>query len=132
MAEGKSKKRSRSRGEFSKTRGILWLWAGLLIAPLAFLLHLQINYMLTTQLCPGGRKIILHVVTFAFLLVAACGGLVAWRNWDALGSKLPGEAGSILERSRFMAIVGLLISALVALVFIAQLIPQFFFDPCHN
>jgi hypothetical protein len=132
MAEGKRKRRATSKGEFSKTRGILWLWTGLLVAPLTFLLHLQVNYMLTTQLCPGGRKLILHLVTLAFLLVAASGGFVAWRNWEASGRKWPGEAGSVLERSRFMAVVGLLISALIILAFIAQLIPQFIFDPCHR
>ena len=132
MAEGKSKKQPRSRGEFSKTRGILWLWAGLLVAPLAFLLHLQINYMLTTQLCPGGRKSVLHLVTLMFLLAAAGGGFVSWRNWDATGRKWPGETASVLERSRFMAIIGLLISALVLVAFIAQLIPQFIYDPCDR
>jgi hypothetical protein len=132
MVEGKKKRRASPKGEFAQTRGILWLWAGLLAAPLAFLLHLQINYMLTTQLCPGGHKLVLHLVTLAFLLIAVGGAVVAWRNWEAAGRKWPGEQANVPERSRFMAVVGLLISALVLLVFIAQLIPQFIFDPCHR
>jgi TRAP-type C4-dicarboxylate transport system permease small subunit len=131
MAEGKRKRRASSK-EFSKTRGILWLWAGLLTAPLAFLLHLQINYMLTTQLCPDGRKLVLHLVTFAFLLVAAVGGFIAWLNWESTGRRWPGEQANVPDRSRFMAVVGLLISALIVLAFIAQLIPQFIFDPCNR
>jgi TRAP-type C4-dicarboxylate transport system permease small subunit len=132
MAESETKKPATSKGEFSKTRGILWLWAGLLTAPLSFLLHLQVNYMLVTQLCQSEHKLALHLVTLAFLLIAAGGGFVAWRNWEAAGRKWPGETGSVLERSRFMAVVGLLISALIILAFIAQLIPQFIFDPCHR
>src|SRR5215210_1013501 len=100
MTEAERKRKS--GGEFSQRRGILWLWAGLLTAPLAFLLHLQVNYMLVTQLCQSQRKIILHLVTLAFLLVAAGGGIVAWRNWEASGRKWPGEGGSVAERSRFM------------------------------
>jgi hypothetical protein len=125
-------RKRKSGGEFSQTRGILWLWAGLLTAPLAFLLHLQINYMLVTQLCQSRHKLILHLVTLGFLLVAAGGGFVAWRNWEASGRKWPGEAGSVAERSRFMSVVGLLLSALIVLALIAQWIPQFIYDPCHR
>jgi hypothetical protein len=127
-ANGKRK----DRGEFSQTRGILWLWAGLLTAPLAFLLHLQLNYMLVTQLCQSAHKLVLHLVTLGFLLIAASGGFIAWRNWAAAGRKWPGDMGSVTERSRFMSVVGLLVSALIILALIAQLIPQFIYDPCHR
>jgi hypothetical protein len=128
----KGKRRPKAEGEFSQTRGILWLWAGLLTAPLSFLLHLQVNYALATQLCQSGRKLVLHVVTLAFLLIAAGGGFISWRNWAASGRKWPGEGESVAERSRFMAVVGFLISVLIVLALIAQLIPQFIYDPCHR
>jgi hypothetical protein len=128
----KDERATEAVGEFKQTRGILWLWAGLLTAPLAFLLHLEINYALVTQLCQSQHKIAMHVVTFTFLLIAACGGIISWLNWREAGSKWPGEAGSIRERSRFMSVVGLLISALVIFGLIAQWIPQFIFDPCQR
>ena len=130
MTEAKRKREA--EGEFSRTRGVLWLWAGLLTAPLSFLLHLQVNYMLVTQLCQSEHKIVLHLVTLAFLLVAAGGGFIAWRNWESAGRKWPAEAGSVTERSRFMAVVGLLISLIIVLALIAQLIPQFIYDPCQR
>jgi TRAP-type C4-dicarboxylate transport system permease small subunit len=130
--KSKRKRQPKAEGEFSRTRGILWLWAGLLIAPLAFLLHLQVNYTLVTKLCQSQHKIVLHLVTFAFLLIAAGGGFIAWRNWESAGRKWPEESGNITERSRFMAVVGLLISALIILALIAQLLPQFIYDPCHR
>ena len=132
MTEGKKKRQPKAEREFSQTRGILWLWVGLLTAPLAFLLHLEVNYALVTQLCQSEHKLAMHMVTLAFLLVSAGGGLIAWSNWKALGQKWPGEAGSVMERSRFMAIVGLLISLLVIFGLIAQWIPQFIFDPCQR
>jgi TRAP-type C4-dicarboxylate transport system permease small subunit len=132
MTKAKQKRQPKAKREFSQTRGILWLWAGLLTAPLAFLLHLQVNYTLVTQLCQSEGKIVLHLVTLAFLLIAAGGGFIAWRNWETAGRKLPGDAESVTERSRFMAVIGLLVSVLIVLALIAQLIPQFIYDPCHR
>lgn len=128
----KAEQKSKTEAEFAQQRGKVWLWVGVLIAPLAFLLHLEINYALVTQLCQSTHKLSMHLVTLLFLLIAAGGGFIAWRNWEATGRKWPGEAGSVLERSRFMAVVGLLISMLVILALIAQWIPQFIFDPCQR
>ena len=124
------KSRDKARREFKRTRGIVWLWFGLLVAPLAFLLHLQINYALVAQVCESKQRIVLHLVTILFLLIAASGAFVAWRNWQLIGRKWPGEEGSVTERSRFMAAVGLLMSAIFIIALIAQWIPQFFYDPC--
>ena len=118
--------------EFSEARGKLWLWAGMLTAPLAFLLHLEINYALVTQLCQSEHQLALKLVTVLFVLVAAAGGFIAWRNWEAVGREWPGDEATVPERSRFMAVVGLLVSALVVLGLLWQLVPQFIFDPCQR
>src|SRR3954470_6357162 len=130
MAELEKKKRAEK--EFSEPTGKLWLWLGLLIAPLVFLLHLEVNYSLVTQLCQSTHKIAIPLVTLAAILVAAAGGLIAWRNWREAGRKLPGEGGTIIEPSRLMAAVGVFISLLFIVILVAQWIPQFFFDPCHR
>lgn len=130
-AKGKGKEGTAAK-EFAKERGKAWLWAGILIAPLVFLLHLQVNYALVTELCQSEHKIVMHMVTLTALLISAGGGLIAWLNWRVAGRKWPGEAGSIAERSRFMSAIGLLISLLVILGLIAQWIPQFIFDPCQR
>jgi hypothetical protein len=131
-AKGKGKGRAKAERDFSQTRGITWLWAGILIAPLAFLIHLSINYALVTQLCQSPHKLSMHLVTILFLLIAAGGGFIAWLNWARLGRKWPGEGGNVRERSRFMAVVGFIISVLVIFSLIAQWIPQFIFDPCQR
>jgi hypothetical protein len=122
----------RAEEEFKEPVGKLWLWLGLLIAPLVFLLHLQVNYSLVTQLCQSSHKIAIHLVTLAAVLVAAAGGFIAWRNWQETGRKLPGEGGGIIEPGRLMAAVGVFISLLFIVILVAQLIPQFIFDPCHR
>jgi hypothetical protein len=118
--------------EFKQPVGKLWLWLGLLIAPLVFLLHLEVNYSLVTQLCQSTHKIAIHLVTFAAVLVSAAGGFIAWRNWQEAGRKLPGEGAGIIEPSRLMSAVGVFISILFIVILVAQWIPQFIFDPCNR
>jgi TRAP-type C4-dicarboxylate transport system permease small subunit len=132
MTDAERKRQAQAKKEPSQTREMLWLWTGLLTAPLAFLLHLQVNYTLVQQLCQSQYKRVLHLVTLAFLLIAAGGGFIAWRNWESAGRKWPEDAGSVTERSRFMSVVGLLLSAIIVLALIAQLIPQFVYDPCQR
>ena len=127
-----AERRKEAEAEFKQPRGKLWLWLGLLTAPLVFLLHLEINYALVTQLCQSEHKVAMYLVTLAAVLVSAAGGLVAWRNWQEVGRKLPGEGGSIIEPSRLMSALGVFISLLFIIILVAQLIPQFIFDPCHR
>jgi protein-S-isoprenylcysteine O-methyltransferase Ste14 len=104
----------------------------LFIAPLAFLFNLQVNYTLTQMLCPGGKMLPLHIMTAFFLLAAAIGGFIAWRNWERAGRRWPNESGSKTMRSRFMGAVGLMLSALCFLGIVWQWIPQFIFNPCQR
>jgi hypothetical protein len=127
-----SERQPKEAEEFREARGKLWLWAGMLTAPLAFLLHLSANYALVTQLCQSTHKLASHLVTVLFVLVSAAGGFISWRNWEAAGRKWPGEEATVSERSRFMAVVGLLVSALVVVALVWQLVPQFIFDPCQR
>lgn len=72
----------------------------------------------------------LHLVTLATLALAVAGGLVAWRDWRRSGGEWPGEEGSVLARSRFMGVLGLLTSAFFALVIVAEWAAKLFLDPC--
>jgi uncharacterized membrane protein len=132
MAKAKTKAKVRVKEKSDRQDGILWLWAGLLLAPLAVLLNLQVNYTLTQKLCPDGRMLILHLVTLLFLLAAAGGGLIAWRNWARAGTVWPDESEDNQTRDRFLSAVGLLISVLCLLAIVAMWIPQFIFSPCQR
>jgi hypothetical protein len=122
-----------AKKEFDNKRGVRWLLSGLLVAPVAFLLHLQINYALVPAVCGGrGGRVLLHAVAILFMLVAAGGAWIAWRNWRETGQDEPGEAANVLERSRFLSVVGLMLSGLVLIVLVAQWIPQFMINPCQR
>jgi protein-S-isoprenylcysteine O-methyltransferase Ste14 len=131
-ANAVTKKETQAKAESNGKRSLLTLWAGVLLAPLAFLSSLQANYTLTQKLCPGGRTLLLHVVTIFFMLIAAGGGLIAWRTWQRAGKEWPDESEDQRTRNRFLAIVGLMTSALSFLIIVAQWIPQFIFNPCQR
>jgi hypothetical protein len=116
---------------FSQGMGVLALWLGLLAAPLAWLVNLLLSYSLVLWACSTGRQYTLHLVTLAMLLLAAVGGVIAWRAWRQAGREWHNEAGGVLPRSRFMAALGVLLSSLFSLVILAQGIPSFILPACE-
>jgi hypothetical protein len=107
------------------------LWFGLFAGPAAFLLNLQISYMLAPASCRMGSTIPLHATNLVCLAVAVAGGVVAWRHWRGSGGSWSAEEGGVLSRIRFMAALGAMTSALFALVIFAQWIPTFVLSPCQ-
>ena len=109
----------------------LTLWGGILAAPLAWFLQMQVNYALVPWACATGHLFVLRLVTLGGLAVAAAGALLAWREWRRMGGEWPKGAGGPQMRSRFMAVLGLLISIMFFLVILAQGIPNFILSPCQ-
>jgi hypothetical protein len=120
-----------SRTEIPDARELRALWAGLLLAPTAFLLNLEVAYALVPTACSTGTRLLVHVVHLVCLLLAAAGALIARRSWRSTGETWPGGAGGRLSRSRFMAGVGLLLSLFIVMVIVAQWIPSFVLNPCQ-
>ena len=120
-----------SRTAIPDARELRALWTGLLLAPAAFLLNLEVAYALVPTACSTRTRLLVHIVHLVCLLLAAAGALTAWRSWKSTGETWPGEAGGPLSRSRFMAGVGLLLSLFIVLVIVAQWIPSFVLSPCQ-
>lgn len=118
--------------EFKEGAGPGALWAGILAGPLAALVQLQANYALVLWVCGSGGAWALHAVSAAALLVAFGAGLFSWRNWQKAGADWDDEGAGVLPRSRFMAAVGMLISAHSSLVIIAQWIAVFVYSACQR
>jgi cytochrome c biogenesis factor len=107
------------------------LWAGLLLAPTAFLLNLELAYAVVPHACSSQNRLPVHLVHLVCLAIALVGGAFALRSWRYCGETWPGEEGGPVSRSRFMAGLGLLLSVLFALVIVAQWIPSFVLSPCQ-
>lgn len=104
----------------------------MLAAPIAWLLELQLHYMLVPWACLTGEHFVLHLITIGALLIAALGGALAWQGWRQSGRVWPDGSGGVAPRSRFMAVMGLLLSLLFFFVILAQGIPIFVLNPCQQ
>jgi hypothetical protein len=109
----------------------LALWTGILGPPIVWYADLTMSYPLVYVACTSGRTLWLHVVTVVALVLVAGSGLTAWRCLRSVPTDAPTLGGWPVDRSRFMAIVGLASSALFLLAVIAQAIPRWILGPCQ-
>ncbi|MWJ26980.1 hypothetical protein LG290_04900 [Halomonas sediminis] len=114
------------------TRHPLRLWTGWVVGIIAWTLHLIASYLLVSWVCATGNYWALHGVTLATLAMSVAGGWVAWRQWSEVGRQWPdaGDPQAQTSRIRFMAVGGLMISGLSALLIVAEGIPNFFLSAC--
>lgn len=89
-----------------------------------------VSYALVPTICQRGGLWILQVIpVVGFLLVLGAGG-VSWRNWTRLAGQ-GGDPEQRVERGRFMALAGMVLSLGFGLLVVAQLIPTFAVHPCR-
>ncbi len=119
------------RTAVTDARRIRALWTGLLLAPVAFLGSLEFGYLLVHRSCLGDSLLPVHAVHAAFLLLALAGSFVAWRSWRADGVERQSSADGQVARHRFLAGLGVMMSALFVLSLIALWIPSFALHPCQ-
>lgn len=104
---------------------------GVLVPPLATLAGMEVSYGLVGPACASGDTLALHLTRLVTLLLVLGAGLVAWREWRAVGVEHPGDGGSPGTRARFLSWVGVFAAGLFTLVVIAQWLAAFFLSPCQ-
>lgn len=119
----------------SRTRpsapGTVRLFAGIVIAPLAWSLQLLVGYGLAAHACYpadlalesplwANLRTIVGAISAALWLVLGAGCAIAWRNWKATRAHSDAGAHQIIQsgggRPRFMALCGVMVSGLFAVV----------------
>lgn len=111
--------------------GVVRLFAGMVIAPLAWALQLLTGYTLAAHACypadialseplwPHLRWLVAGI-SGALWLVLLTGCAIAWTNWKATGRQSDVAPDRIIQsgdgRPRFMALCGLVVSGLFAIV----------------
>ena len=111
-------------------RRMALLWTGLLLAPAACLLNLELGYMLVHPACLQNSRVSLHVL-HALMVLLALGGWWAAHRGRALASRPGGTPADVEGRSRFMGPLGMWTSELFVLVILAQAVPAFVLHPCQ-
>jgi hypothetical protein len=121
---------SESRIEQRRASQNVALWIGVLGSAVIWLIQMQTSYSLLVWICSIQRNWPLHVISAFFGIVAAIPGLIAWREWREAAAAATERRSTGAGRRRFMAMLGLMLTAIFLLLIIAQAIPSFFFNPC--
>jgi hypothetical protein len=119
------------RTDVPDAREIRNLWIGVLVPPIVFLIDLEVAYALVPTACSTQNRLPVHLVHLACLLLVLFSWLMVRRCWKASGATWAAEQGGPLGSSRFLAGIGVLMSALFALVILAMWLPSFILDPCQ-
>lgn len=100
---------------------LLWIsiWAG----PVAFAVDMQSRFALVQWSCFNHREWVLHVITITAFVAAAAGAALAWVAFSRLDRNL--------QRARFMAMSGFILSVSFAVSIVANAIPHLFLSPCN-
>jgi len=108
----------------------LMLWTGILAGPIAWAGDLLVRYSLVHWSCGTQQTVVLNVISVSAVLLIVGGGIVAWRAFQQTPADAPSDGGHPIDRSRFMAVLGMLSSSLFALVVAAGAFPQWVLDAC--
>lgn len=98
-----------------------WLTVAFVLGPLAALTNLTVSYVLVPESCARGTKLWLHVSAAVFFAVCLAGALLAWR----FANRFAGH-----ERTRWVALSGVILSLFSALVILAMEIPNLILRSC--
>jgi hypothetical protein len=104
------------------------LWAGIVVPPVTYLAFLEASYASWPFICDSGSKLVVYVLALLALAFVIAAGIATWRTQDAILVDSALEA--VHERVRFMAGLGMVISAYFVLVVVAHVIPIVIHGPC--
>jgi hypothetical protein len=121
---------SESEIEGSSAKQNFALWIAVLGSAVVWFIQLQTTYALVPWVCSSGKLWALHVVSVLFVVLAAVPGGIGWSQWRACAKRKTERESAGDGRRRFMAMLGLMLTALFVILIIAQAMPSFFFDPC--
>ena len=102
------------------------LLAAAALASAAWIVHLNVSYILVPESCADRSKLMLHAITLVCLAMTAVAGMLAWRQRHRV---LPIPAQQ--ERYRWMSTAAAVYSAALALVIVAQEIPNLMLRSCE-
>jgi hypothetical protein len=90
-------------------------WPAIFVPPLVFLTLLSLNYALEPPACEQQSRLAMHVAAAVALLIAlSCVGLAA-RAWRSVGLTFTTDDPGEETRTRFGAVIGLMLSVSSAL-----------------
>ena len=123
---------SAAEERLAEPRSAAALWYGVLAGAFAWKLQLVVNYAVVPYACWHRFELMNHLASLATFFLALSGAWVAWRSWKRAGEEWDTERGGLVGRSRFMALGGLALSLLFALLILGQWIRNLLLSPCDG
>jgi hypothetical protein len=111
--------------------GLTRLLAGVLLPPLAWALDLQVSYALVKWSCATGWHAGLWIVPALSLSLVAAAAWHSWGCWTALRQQAAPAGAAHEDRSYFLAVTGLALAALFALLIVTSALPRALLSPCE-
>ena len=111
--------------------GLVKLLMGLFMGPAAWALNLELNYSLVKWACRLDMPLVLPLVSTAALAVALAGLTVSWLAFKELRAHAHPDGGRVPDRSYFLAVAGIGLGALSALVILTSGSLHFIVGPCE-
>jgi hypothetical protein len=103
----------------------------LFIGPAAWALNLEINYSLVKWACASSNPQLLPIVSAAALALVVGGLGLSWWCFSRLHGQAAPPGGRVVDRSYFLAVAGLWLNALFALLILTSGSLHFIVSPCE-
>jgi hypothetical protein len=110
--------------------GLLKLLAGVFIGPAAWGLNLGANYSLVKWACASGTPQVLPLLSAAAFCLVAYGFVLSWAGLARVRHEASGDR-PVHGRNRFLAVSGLWLNALFALLILTSGSLPFIVGPCQ-
>ncbi len=111
--------------------GLVKLLAGLFIGPAVWLTNLQVNYSLVKWACASGHADLLPLISGVALALVAGGFMLSWRCFSRVRADADPRGARVVDRSYFLAVAGLSLNAIFALLIATSGALHFIVSPCE-
>jgi hypothetical protein len=111
--------------------GLALLISAIVLAPFAWLLEMQISYSMLKWACEHDRRGVILLMPVGSLGLVGIAGAMAWSCWARLRGQATDDGGRKEDRSYFLALAGLAMSALFALLILSAIAPRILLSPCE-
>lgn len=111
--------------------GLMKLIGGLLLAPLAWLIDLQTSYVTVRWACEHGNRAALFLIPAGSLALIALATWMSLSSWQRLKGEAHEDGGAVEDRSYFLALAGVALNAVFALLILLSLAPRVLLTPCE-
>jgi hypothetical protein len=117
---------------FDRWPGILGLLFGAIAGPLAALYMQAVAYAGVQWSCGHRNPITVHIIPVVFILLGVIAVWLSWRDWNAVGRITRAEGATVSDRTRFVALSGLMLSSFSVVLMLALWLPMIVFNPCQR